>query len=148
MAVRTTSTLVRGVLGDSSTHPKGQGDYDGTTDLDPFIVAASIMIDRVEACATAKEYTLSSTELEIIERWLAAHMYQMSDQGYTSKSTGGASASFMGQTGMYLEGTKYGQMALMLDTSGCLHAISKRQVATGFWLGTPPSSQTDYEDRD
>lgn len=138
---RTTDELVKGVL---------LLDYDSrrTPSLTPFINAANLVVTRVATCATAKDVTLSSDELEMIERWLAAHMYVQSDQTFASKSTSGASASHHGQTGMGLENSKYGQTAMMLDPSGCLAAIDKRQSAGAHWLGKPPSEQTAYVDRD
>lgn len=136
---RTTSAAVQGVLGD---------DYDGSTSLTPFIDTATAMVDRVATCATSRDRTLTSAELELIERWLAGHLYAMSDQPYQSKTTGRASATFQGRTGMYLEATKYGQTAVNVDYSGCLASISKRRVARGVWLGKAPSEQSDYIDRD
>lgn len=138
---RTTDTLVKGVL---------LLDYDSRRlhSLTPFIEAANLIVSRVATCATRKEMTLSSDELEMIERWLAAHMYVQSDQTFASKSTSGASGSHHGQTGMGLENSKYGQTAKMLDPSGCLAALDKQQVAGAHWLGKPPSEQTPYVDRD
>lgn len=138
---RTTSSAVQGVL---------LRDYDtaNSPSLTPFIDSASTIVDRVAACAAVKGKTLSTTELELIERWLAAHSYAMSDQTLSSKVTVDAEAIFHGRTGMYLEATKYGQMALSLDYSGCLNAIGQRKTAGGFWLGRPPSAQTDYDQRD
>ncbi len=145
---RTTAAAVKLVLGDSSTHAQGAGDYDGSRDLTPFIDSASSIVDRVAACATNKGKTLSSTELELIERWLSAHLYMMSDQQYASKSTAGASASFRATGGLSLDGSTYGQTAKIVDHSGCLAAFDKRQTAQLVWLGKAPSDQTDYEDRD
>lgn len=124
------------------------GDYDGSTSLAVHIATATAIVDRVEACAANKDITLSDAELELIERWLAAHSYAMVDQPYQSKTTGRASATFQGRTGMRLEATKYGQQAMAVDYSGCLNAIGQRKTAGGFWLGRPPSEQTDYRDRD
>lgn len=123
------------------------GDYDGSSSLTPFIDTATIIVDRVEARAIARNKTLSTTELEAIERWLAAHCYVQSNQTLSNKSTAGAGGSFHGQTGMYFEGSKYGQMAVNLDYSGCLLALGKRQVASAFWTGKIPSEQTNYVDR-
>ena len=127
-------------------------DYDTrrNPDLSPFIDTASLMVDRVAECAEEEGDSLSDAALELIERWLSAHFYQQSDQGYSSKSTGGASGSFHGQTGMRLEGTKYGQTALDLDHSGCLQAITgeSRAEASLDWLGKPPSEQIPLRDRD
>lgn len=140
---RTTSSAVLAIL---------LNDYDSVNapSLTPFIDSASIIVDRVAACATAEDDTLTSEELELIERWLAAHCYASSDQPYSSKSTERASATFQGRTGMYLEGTKYGQMAITLDHSGCLAAIAsgERRRAGMHWLGKPRSEQITYDQRD
>lgn len=136
---RTSSSSVQGVLLD---------DYNGTASLTPFIDTASAIVDRVSTCSTERDYSLSATELELIERWLAAHFYVVSDQPYSSKQTERSRAEFQGQTGMYFEASKYGQTAISLDYSGCLSQISKRQRATAYWLGKPVSDQIPYEDRD
>lgn len=140
MPPRTDSQKVKGVLGVNY----------GSIDLAPFMDTANVVVTRVAACAIGRSITLTAAELELIERWLSGHFYAMADQLYTSKSTGGASGTFQGQTGMYLESTIYGQTAMRLDWSGCLQAIGgpERKVAGGFWLGKPPSKQTDYSDRD
>lgn len=116
--------------------------------LDGYIATANAMVNRVAQCAIDNEDPLSDVELELIERWLAAHYYCQSDKPYASKSTGGASASFHGQTAMRLESTLYGQTALGLDFSGCLDGLTKGNVATMTWLGKRPSEQIDYADRD
>jgi hypothetical protein len=73
----------------------------------------------------------------------------MSDKAYQSKSTGGASGTFQGQTGMRLESTDYGQAAMILDVTGRLASRSQgRTRPTVAWGGKPPSEQTDYVDRD
>lgn len=136
---RTNAGLVEGVL---------RRNYDGKAPLDVFIRGATLIVDRVAACAAAKGQALTAEELKEIETWLSAHAYQLVDKGFSSKNTGGASASYQGQTGMSLDATFYGQYAKMLDASGCLDALDKNKIATGFWLGKPPSEQTDYRDRD
>ena len=141
---RTTSDLVKGILlDDYGARPDGS-----QPSLTPFIDSANLIINRVATCSVSRGRTLSTDELEMIERWLAAHLYKQSDQATTSRSNLGASASFQGQTGMYLEGTKYGQHALILDYSGCLKAITSRQNVDFFWIGKPPSEQIDYRNRD
>lgn len=148
MAVRTNATAVEKVL---------LKDYDADLrpDLAPFIEAAAAIVDDVVECALDKDITIGATRQELIERWLAAHFYAVTDRPYQSKSTEGASATFQGQTAMYFEGSHYGQMAISLDPSGCLTDIQTdatsptgRSVASGFWLGKAPSEQTDYIERD
>jgi hypothetical protein len=141
---RTTSAAVQGVLMDDYGK-KADGSFPS---LDPFISSANVVVTRVATCAVAKSKTLTAAELELIERWLAAHFYAVSDKPYTSKSTQGASASFNGQTAMALDATLYGQQAKVIDYSGCLESISKRQMAALTWLGKAPSDQVDYADRD
>jgi hypothetical protein len=125
-------------------------DYDSENDpsLQPFLDAANSLMLRVIACATRKRTPLTSEEKEIITTWLAAHLYAMSDQPYTEKQTLSARGKFQGETKMYLEATKYGQTAVNLDPSGCLVAVSNRVKARIYWMGKPPSEQTDYVDRD
>ncbi len=82
--------------------------------------------------------TLTTAELELMERWLACHLYTKFDPLYASKSTGGASASFINDEDIperYLAG------AINVDYSGMLKAIIKRQVASLAWIGKPPSNQ-------
>ena len=141
MAIRTTELAVKGILLD---------DYDTLTNpsLTPFILTASIITDRIVTCATSDGYTLTTDEKELIERWLSAHFYVMSDQNYSEKRTADAQGKFQGITKMRLEASKYGQTALILDPSGCLESLSSRSRASAFWLGKPVSDQIAYENRD
>lgn len=143
---RTNAGSVQRLLGDDY----GAQESGTLPDLSGFIDTACLIVSRVAACARQRNpaATLSDAELEMMERWLSAHFYVQSDQNYASKSTGGASGQFQGQTGMHLEGSKYGIAALDVDFSGCLTALSKRQVARAFWLGKPPSEQIPVEQRD
>lgn len=109
----------------------------------PFIAAANDLVDWLD---TVDEGALSTTTLTKIEKWLSAHFYAIRDQQYTSKSTGGASGSFQGQTGMVLLSTYWGQMACTLDTTGLLAQRSKeveeggKRKAQVKWLGTAADS--------
>lgn len=125
-------------------------DYDAENapSLTPFITWANLLLNRVVTCATAKGITFSDDELLALETWLAAHAYTANDPQYTSKSTAGASGSFAGAFDKGLNSSRYGQMALSLDPSGCLDAITNRKRARAFWLGKAPSEQIDYDQRD
>lgn len=138
MAIRTDPATVQEILAN---------DYDGETSLNPFIETASAIVDRVAACAIRRSKTLTPGELELVERWLAAHFYCMSDPQYAAKSTDAASATFTGQTGMRIESTRYGQTALTVDYSGCLDMLNKRQTVAVKWLGKPASQQIPYDQR-
>jgi hypothetical protein len=140
---RTDATEVQGILGVN---------YDGSASLTRYINAAHAMVNWIaNVCDTAG--VNDADQLTLIETWLAAHYYQAMDPGYTSKSTGGASGSFKGQTGKYFEATDYGQRALELDLAGCL--LKKQQeLMTGnkksarmLWGGSTQTEQDGYDDR-
>ena len=131
---RTTAPDVQGVLGVN---------YDRRTPLEGFIDTATAVVDHISDRAADKGIDISSTELELIERWLAAHYYAVTDPPFQKTNItgpgGGAGGEVMGETGFYFEITYYGQVAMMLDRSGYLSAIGSkegRKIATAVWLGT------------
>lgn len=130
---RTNQNNVKGVLGKDY-------DFNGCPSLKPYIDTANAVVSRVQTCAIAKGITLSSSELELIERWLAAHYYTKSDPVYASKTTGKATASFVRGT---KEPEPYKDAAINMDYSGCLNAILNRLFAHGAWLGT---AQDQYDE--
>lgn len=148
MAFRTSAAAVEGVLSAGE-------DYDTVLrpSLVPYIETANVLVDEVIDHAAAKGEALTAKRAELLERWLAAHFYCSSDQPYKQRSTLRAQGTFQGQTGMYLEATKYGQAALLLDTTGSLSTITgtssviKRTVGLD-WLGKSPTDQIPYRDRD
>lgn len=131
------------------------GDYRAKTapSLNPFIDSASATIDDLvyEAEKTNNPWKelLTPTRLEMIERWLAAHDYQQSDKGYTSRSTQGASGSFQGQWQMGLDSTSYGQRAKALDPTGLLPVVMDKNmqapIVGGQHIGSPGSAREDYQ---
>lgn len=140
MAQRTTIADVQTLLGSNYGT-----DHEGNDpDLQPYIDTATVIVDRVVTCATAKNYTHTAAELELIERWLAAHYYTRMDPTYTSKSTAGASGSF---TSPKDDTERYRASAIELDASGCLKQILSRNKASAAWLGKVPSDQIPYEQR-
>jgi len=141
MANRTTSEAVRAILVSGKQ-------YDGSTNLDPFVLTANALTDQVNTEATARGVTISAALLERIECFLSAHFYAHADQLYAESRTEGASAVFQGSWGKGLESTQYGQTAMVLDYSGTLRAISQGVKIGLEWLGIPKSEQTEYEDRD
>jgi hypothetical protein len=152
MAVRTNDQAVKDIL-------TMGGDYDETRapSLMPAIEAAAVMVETLEACAADKDITVSENTLEILERWLAAHFYKVSDRQLSSSSTLSSSGSFDGQTAMGLDFTSYGQQAKLLDPTGCLvdQELATQvdpnigpRIARGIWLGKRPSEALPYRDRD
>jgi len=124
-------------------------DYDSEEQpsLTPFINTANVVTSQIASQATEDGEPLDSTTLATIEMWLAAHFYCCSDLTYTSRSTGGASGSFMGTSGDSYKGTRYGQMAMAIDPTGFLAANNPQQRASMFWGGKPHSDQIPYNDR-
>lgn len=138
MSQRTTVVAVQSVLGTN---------WDGKRNLQPFIDAATVVVDRVSTLGASRGFSMVSAELEAVERWLSAHMYALTDKTYTSKSTAGSSASFVGQTGMRLDFTEYGQNAKLIDYSGSLEIIDKRKFASVVWGGKPACDELSYDER-
>lgn len=142
MSQRTTIALVQEVLGaDYGRLPDGS-----LPNLQPYIDSASAMVTQVASMAqTQKGMTLTSTTQELIERWLAAHYYTKMDKTYQSRTTKGASASFV----VDQENPEpYRAVAVDIDYSGMLNALLKRQRAGAVWLGKPKSDQIPYDQRD
>lgn len=126
----TTEAAVIAILGDN---------YGLSNNLAGHLVTAASLAAVVAEKDT--DGVMSSTTLERIEAYLAAHFYAHADQLYTSKSTDGASGSFQGQFGMVLMSTQYGQTACLLDETGYLAQKSKdaemgaRKKTDLIWLG-------------
>lgn len=134
---RTDDSLVQGIL---------LRDYVASTDLAPFIDFATLLLDRVATCATSKGFPLTDAELEVMETWIAAHLYVK--RQYKAKRTADSSATWQDNLGEGLKSTSYGQMALALDPSGCLQQLTSGRRANLLWLGKPPSAQIPFELRD
>lgn len=132
---RTDSASVAAVLVDSSTHSKGQGDWDGETSLTPYIDTANSVVTSAAAKAVENGESYADSTLELMERWLAAHYYTVMDPLYKSKSTDRASASFNERS--------YKDVALELDPLGYLAEVIAKHRARGFWLGR---AQDQYDD--
>lgn len=117
--MRTTATAVRKIIEvDASVIAVD-------ADMDPFIEAASAIVDDV--CATALKADGSAaygaTRLELIERWLTAHFIAVRDPRTTQEKAGTVGSTFEGSAAMHLNFTRYGQQAMMLDTQGGLAAL-------------------------
>src|SRR4051812_40967935 len=120
MANFTTAAQVRSILGDS---------VDDSVDLAPWIDSAHVLVEKwcpaYDASAQPDGYT--AAQLEMIERWLAAHCYVTSpDSGAAGGKTlreraGEVEEEYQRQVlGPGLEATPYGLMALRFDWRGSL----------------------------
>lgn len=101
-----------------------------TTDLadeqiEPFVLAANLLVSRVLA-----DVGYSDDELKEIERYLAAHYLASTLERETDQESiaGEYSATYAGETGKNLEGTRYGQVALSLDWKGKLSQTGKKRA--------------------
>ena len=67
---------------------------------------------------------LATTTLDQIRLYLSAHICCVHKPRQASRSLGRASESYEGVPGgLFLQSTRYGQMVLMLDTSGILSKL-------------------------
>jgi hypothetical protein len=112
-----------------------QRNYRPGSDLSAAVAAAESLVD---GCVTAG---LGEAQAKIVEAHLAAHFYAISERQLASKSALGVSASFDGNTDMYLEATLHGQQAMLLDTSGYLRTLNSGGMTVEAkprirWLGT------------
>jgi hypothetical protein len=127
MAIRTTGAKVKLIFDTTMT----------AVELDPFIEVANIVVDDQISTAT-------STKLEAIERWLAAHFACVWDRRSIDEKAGSVSVSYMPQQGKRLDNTDYGQNAILLDDTGALAALNalskKKQTGTMSTLHKEPSS--------
>jgi len=140
---RTTIAAVQDLLG-ANYGPNPNGSL---PNLQTYIDSATTLVDQLVTDASIKfpPYTHTSAQLELIERWLSAHFYTKMDPTYSSKSTSGASGSFVRDPKVP---EPYKDAAIMLDPSGALAALLNRQTAGGAWLGKPVSAQIPYWERD
>ena len=89
--------------------------------LSAWIDMASSVVDDI----AAKDSSITSTRLTQIEKLLAAHYASAQDQRISNTSRETASVTYQGDTGMNLQGTKYGQQAIQLDPTGTLSTLGK-----------------------
>lgn len=116
MAVRVDSAEVKVVIDTS------------LTDLTAFILVASQQVDRISG--------LTAAVLKEIERWLAAHFVAIRDKRTSKDNVGDSSHTYEGKTGMGLQFTRYGQQALLLDTTGTLAKLGLRKASLVYLGGT------------
>lgn len=141
MAFRTTQELVAGVLVNSMDEEDD--------DLEPFIATANILVTRVCAPAVDGDGNLvyGAADLEMIERWLAAHFYKIPNPAdLRTQVSMNASNQIESKVDLGLDVTRWGQMAKVLDTAGGLAMIDNksenRRGWGAYWLGTRPERNT------
>jgi len=133
MAVRVTEDEVKKII-----------DWDGSTDIEPFITAANQIVNQV-----CLDSGYSDDLLKEIERWLSGHAYVMTDQTPSETKAGEATEKYQYKIGLFLKQSKQGQMAMLLDTDGNLAQLSQQledgenPSITVSWLGEDYNDDTD-----
>ena len=128
MAVRTTPTLVEGII-----------EIDSAIGLTPFIAAANALVTQ---CCTDLTEDYTTGQLQIIETWLAAHFYTVRDMRAEAEKAGPVSEKFQSKVDLGFDTSHYGQMAMRLDWKGGLAALNEevkkgiKKIIIGTWLGT------------
>ena len=125
--------------------------YPLDADLDPYLDTASQLIDLTSAlCLKVDGVTAyyTTAQLELIERWLAAHFYAVENNQLAEDKVDVISETYQFKVGLNLNCTEYGQQALLLDVCGALAnaqktAIKGKAKDEVTWLGTDPVDQTD-----
>jgi len=130
MATRTTSIAVSAII-----------EVDVGDDLTPFIEAANVIVTKN---CTHADFTV--TDLEIIERWLAAHFYAMYKARASEERAGQVSARYQSKVDLGFDLSHYGQMAMRLDWSGALSTLNQQSKKGGAIPVSVTSLGTEKED--
>ncbi len=121
---RTTITLLKDILDD--------------TGLSDAILTSYVEGANVFVTAHLESKGLSDDLLKEIERWIAGHMVSSTRERQIKKAgAAGAEVEYTGKWDLNLNGTSYGQMAISLDTSTTLAAISNGKLAA--WTYAVPT---------
>jgi hypothetical protein len=141
MGLRTAPDKVVAILGDDYGRK-----VDGSLpNLNGYICTANNIVNSVVTAAAGDSLTYTADTLELMERWLSAHAYTKSDPTYSSRSTAGASGSFIRGKD---EQEPYKDMAMSIDPYGYLDAILNRKRARIMWLGKTESEALTADERD
>lgn len=102
------------------------------TTLSDDILTAYVNSANVFVTAALTGKGLGDAVMEEIEKWIAAHMITITRERVArEEGAGGAYIKYAGEWGAGLASTSYGQMAINLDTSNTLQALSEgKRIAT------------------
>lgn len=109
MAARVTDSEVKAVV-------------DTARDTTPFIETANLLVNEV----VVPNSDASADMLKQVELYLAAHFVAITQEkgNITEQQTGQARERYQNAAKEGIRLTRYGQMAITMDTSGALHAYS------------------------
>lgn len=108
---RTSAVAVQGII-----------EHDATISLTPFIEAANALVTQY--CGSSANYTAAN--LELIERWLSAHVYTIRDMRAEREKAGDVSEKKQSKVDLGFDTSHYGQMAMRLDWEGGLAGLNSR----------------------
>jgi len=114
-----------------TTQPAVQAIFDTTLSnvaLDAWIGVANELVDDIADA----DSSIDSTRLTKIEKLLAAHFAATQEPRADRESRESASITYEGDTGMHINGTRYGQQAAILDPTGLLADTGKQQASITF----------------
>ena len=122
-------------------------DYDDTMPLDQCIEAGNSV--TTQQCVDSETYVYTSILLELIERYLSAHFYEINISRQKFRAAGKVQDSMNSKIDLNLSLTHYGQSAMVIDGAGNLAAFNnalddvKKPLEAGpkpkvgfLWLGT------------
>lgn len=106
-----------------------------------FITTANLFVTQYLGTSD-----LIADVLTEIETYVAAHYITLRDPRTAKEKADGVEFQFEGKTGMGLDGSRYGQVAQELDSTGILQQISKEDGVA--WLARAGSERTNTTYRD
>lgn len=130
---RTTSTVVELII-----------EVDSNIVLTSFIEAANALV--TQCCGDSSNYT--TINLELIERWLSAHLYTVRDMRAESEKASSVSEKKQSKVDLGFDTSHYGQMAMRLDWEGGLAALNerikkgKKSTVLATWVGVENPDET------
>lgn len=107
---RTTAEAVQTLLGEA---------YQTAYPVTSVITTANLVVTK-----NCTDTAFTTDELEIIERYVAAHLYCISHPRATQEKAGSVSENKQHVEGLGFNATEFGQQALLLDWSGALAALN------------------------
>ena len=112
MAYRTTDAAVKLII-----------EVDINISTTSFIEAANALVTQ---CCTNLTTDYTDAHLELIERWLSAHMYTNRDMRASEERAGDVSQRLQSKVDLGFDTSHYGQMAMRLDYQGGLAALNEK----------------------
>lgn len=99
------------------------------TALATFLQTATVLMGSLASCFAAASPPLTADEIHELTLYFAAHIMVATAPAGSLESFGITSELrevYTGKFGIALQATRYGQIALLLDRSGCLKALDNQ----------------------